>query len=388
MWILLFFFFWHPDAEKTPFPDFFTAQIQEDLGSIQISEQDMEISWQTAQNEECIRYKFLNNQLTAASKFFQKTHPRYVVVTQALEAILAKKPWPDLDFIICLGDGLISNETPAPIFTFAKQKGGSRLILIPDCEALNPADRNYISSVILKGAKEFPWEQKKNLVFWRGAATGSAPTIEQLASNCLTQAPRFQLVDISQKLPELVDAAFVSWNCNSNNRDLFIARFRLTSAVHPHDHLLYKYLIDLDGNTCCYSRTYWVLLSNSLMLKQTTNNIQWFYKGLQPFVHFVPLRQDLSDLQEKLIYCKNNDSVSRSIAQNGTDFALKHLQYEHNLDYMANLLAAYKTHLTYQPTIQDGDLPATPPLYRRVYFQIKGFLRKLIKKQPIASALR
>jgi hypothetical protein len=49
----------------------------------------------------------------------------------------------------------------------------------------------------------------------------------------------------------------------------------------PYDaHMKYKYLISLDGNGAPWLRVPWILLSNSVLIKQDSENIQWFYPGL------------------------------------------------------------------------------------------------------------
>ncbi len=56
----------------------------------------------------------------------------------------------------------------------------------------------------------------------------------------------------------------------------------LSGYVKTEDSLQYKYLMDIDGNTCGYQRLYWTLLSNSLVFKQVTENKQWYYNALIP----------------------------------------------------------------------------------------------------------
>lgn len=188
---------------------------------------------------------------------------------------------------------------------------------------------------------------------------------------------------LSEKAPHTIDAAFVNW-IGYENVDL-TKIFRKTSAVNPKDHLLFKYLIDVDGQSCCYSRTFWILLSNSIMLKQVTNDVQWFYKGLKPFVHFVPLNTHLTDLEEKIEFCRKNGDKVQEIIKEANDFALNHLQYESNLAYLSQVLEEYASRMQYTPTLEKEDLKARVPMLRKIYFEMKGFLRKIMKAKPIAA---
>lgn len=335
---------------------FLHSQIEEDLNDIKITRDQMEATWLVQKTDpSCIRYKCVDGVLTSSASNQVRAHPRYIVVTEALEKIFASQPC-NVDFLVSFQDALFENASPAPIFTFAKKQGAKRLILIPDCEALNPRDRLYLTKLMLEGGRKIPWSQKKEMSFWRGSPTGTGA--------------RFRLVNLSEKRPSSLDATFISGKMR---------------AVNPKDHLLYKYLIDVDGNSCCYSRTFWILLSNSLMLKQVTDHIQWFYKGLIPFVHFIPLDSELTDLEEKITYCQKNEEKAQEIIKQANDLAMNHLQYEENLAYLREVLKTYASRLQYKPMLEKEDLKAHVPLYRKIYFELKGYLRKRLKSQPVAS---
>ena len=107
------------------------------------------------------------------------------------------------------------------------------------------------------------------------------------------------------------------------------------------NHLEYKYLVDVDGNSCSFERYFWVLLSNSLVLKQITPNIQWYYSALNPYEHFVPVKEDLSDLLEKYEWALSHDLEAKKIAQNATEFAKENLSTEDVFLYMHCLLKEY-----------------------------------------------
>jgi hypothetical protein len=371
---------------EKPLPPFLSAQLTEDLKDAKITKEAMEVTWLAKKSDTSfVRYKYIEGRLSASISPHMRMHPRYVVVTEALERIFSAHSFANLDFIVCLGDALHENTSPAPLFTFAKKQGAERLILIPDCEALNPVDRQYLTNLMAEGKREHPWSEKIASVFWRGAPTGPIPTANDIESNHWANSPRFQLVKLSEKLPRLIDAAFICWNGVNENKEILAKTFRLTSSVNPKNHLPYKYLIDVDGNSCCYSRTFWILLSNSVMLKQKTDDVQWFYKGLVPFVHFIPLNYNLSDLEEKIEYCQKHEEIVQKVTLQANDFAQNHLQYENNLDYLAHLLQEYGSHMQYKPVLEQSDLKASIPAYQKFYFDAKAFLRKRLRSKPIAS---
>ena len=67
----------------------------------------------------------------------------------------------------------------------------------------------------------------------------------------------------------------------------------------------YKYQINLDGTVAAYRFPY-LLAGDSLVFKQDSNYYEHFYKDLQPGVHYVPFRHDLSDLKKKLEWARDH----------------------------------------------------------------------------------
>ena len=56
--------------------------------------------------------------------------------------------------------------------------------------------------------------------------------------------------------------------------------------------------------------------------------IEYFHNDLEPFVHFVPVKRDLSDLVEKATWVKENPEKACIIAQNAYMFAMKNFTKE------------------------------------------------------------
>ena len=59
----------------------------------------------------------------------------------------------------------------------------------------------------------------------------------------------------------------------------------------------------------------------SLVFKQESPYSQWFYAGLKPNVHFIPVNRRLSDLLNKIQYAINNDAECIQIAMQAREFA-------------------------------------------------------------------
>jgi hypothetical protein len=51
----------------------------------------------------------------------------------------------------------------------------------------------------------------------------------------------------------------------------------------------------------------------------------WFF-GLRPDVHYIPLRADLADLEERLEWCRDNDRHCKEVAAAARAFALERFE--------------------------------------------------------------
>jgi spore maturation protein CgeB len=58
---------------------------------------------------------------------------------------------------------------------------------------------------------------------------------------------------------------------------------------------------------------------------------QWYYDELVPWVNFVPIQADMSDLVDKVDWLLVHDEEARKIGENGAKLARK-LSYEQELD--------------------------------------------------------
>lgn len=77
--------------------------------------------------------------------------------------------------------------------------------------------------------------------------------------------------------------------------------------------LQHKYQINVDGTVAAYRLPY-LLVGDSVVLKQDSIYYEHFYNELQPWKHYIPVRSNLSDLLEKLKWAKDHDEEVRSVS--------------------------------------------------------------------------
>ena len=115
----------------------------------------------------------------------------------------------------------------------------------------------------------------------------------------------------------------------------------LLKTMSIEDHMQYKYQILVDGNSAPWTRGFWQLHCNSLIFKQTSNYIQWYYSLLEPYVHYIPFDYDCADLIEKIEWAKQNDEKAQEIIKNANFIAENCLKYSDLLLYLYWVITKY-----------------------------------------------
>lgn len=271
-------------------------------------------------------------------KDYSNKHARLQDLSVALDRLCRSAPLPDLDFLVSFHDHLENTKTHVPIFVFSKKCSNKKMVLIPDHEQLMGYED--LNTVIDTASTLSPWNTKKDLAFWRGGTTGGVYTDVNWKN-----FPRVKLTLTSVLHPELLDAKFSSLvQGASTHHHFFLQHNMISPVVYPQEQVQYRYLVDVDGNASTYSRFYWILRSNCTPLKQTSQFIQWYYPLLIPYNHYIPIQEDLSDLQQQLNWTKNHPEKAHLIAENSSNFAKEHLTTEHAFLYLYALLLEYSNY--------------------------------------------
>jgi len=152
---------------------------------------------------------------------------------------------------------------------------------------------------------DIPFSEKEPMIFWRGATTGS-PSIS---------ANRFDLVTSWFNKHDSIDIAF-SIICQK--KDIYAAYIK--GRVRPSEFLKYKYIISVEGNDKD-SGINWKLNSNSLVMMPRPRCCSWLMETtLVPDYHYVLLKDDFSDLAEKLEWCNANQEACLDIIKHANTY--------------------------------------------------------------------
>lgn len=330
-----------------PPPQWMIEQIDEDLSAFKDSGVTTEMLDQTmhdvyalptGRGAQFVRYKIEKNKVSYYSTSENSTDVRITDFIKFVELIGEYVDLPDIDFIVSIWDSydrpLFLDKTVCPIFTMCRLKPNKIGVLFPEVRFFNGRER--IFREIEKQSLLHPWERKKDMAHWRGGTTGGYYALYEW-----DYKPRPRLVLFSKDHPDLIDAHFTYPYWLDNTMKMIFERYDLfREYVGQAAGMGYKYQIAVDGNTFA-SSFWWQLVSNCVVLKGDSDYVEWFYKGVKPWVHYVPYNQDCSDLEEKFQWLKTHDAEARKIAEQATTFAINNLQTEDMMLYFYTAFKAY-----------------------------------------------
>jgi hypothetical protein len=209
---------------------------------------------------------------------------------------------------------------------------------------------DYLFPKISKCTDSFdiPWEDKMCTAIFRGSSTGRS--VRKDENMRLKIACMGKVFNDNSEL--LLDAGITSYNArprkdkNSDNLNTFdIAQLPdLVSFMTPKEQSAYKYIVHIEGHVAAY-RLSLELSMGSVILLVPSNYCLWYFKWLEPWIHYVPIKPDLSDLIEQIQWCRSNDDVCYEITQNAISFYNKYLTFDGILDYLQQLCLSVKCHV-------------------------------------------
>lgn len=316
-------------------PKWILDQISSDLGNIsKITTELIDKTFAECEGH-LSRYKISNGKVTRYDNSPTPNAEKFCSYILELNRYVSL---PDVDFIVCTDDYPIAkNGYPTPVLGFCTCKCEKNVILIPDHQVLHLVKYGYELNQVYEGVLKYSWEKKISKAVWRGGNSGG------ITANNFKDSPRVKIVDISKKFPDLLDAKisrFYQFDEPYVDEMLKVGDY-LGPALSIVEQMRYKYQILLDGNCASWPGAYWRLYSNCLVLKQISTHKQWYYSLLQPYVHYVPIANDLSDLVEKIEWAKNNDDKAQEIIKNANKLVADSLKYADILYYIYVAIVNY-----------------------------------------------
>jgi hypothetical protein len=167
------------------------------------------------------------------------------------------------------------------------------------------------------------WSARSDVVLWRGATSDAGNFSETMDEDDLGLKPRLRMCLKLRDIPK-VDAK-IGRTLRGQKAAVFKRNRIWGDFVPPENWIGHKFALDIDGTCNASSNLFTRLTLGCCMIKVASPRgyRQWYYDELMPWQHYVPVQSDLSDLLEKIDWCRSHDAQCRDIGAAGQQFALK-----------------------------------------------------------------
>jgi len=263
-----------------------------------------------------------NKELTVIQGYNYETRGESIekLVREAYE--LSNKP--DFNFVICTGDkpGFLPDKK---VFSFATIDNNFNLV-VPDFNF------DYWPQVGIDS-----YEEKINTLLEIGVGDPSTNKLGWIGAE--TNFMRRRLYDIAQNsiYKEFYDVTIMSWDRTNPDKLYPLTKEYKSLEEQVKD---WRYLIDVEGNG--YSgRLKLFLFTNRLVFVADRPYKEFWFKNFEPWVHYVPVSRDLSDLDEVFNKIRQNPELENTIKKNAREFALQNLRKQNAIDFYVNLLNSF-----------------------------------------------
>jgi len=79
--------------------------------------------------------------------------------------------------------------------------------------------------------------------------------------------------------------------------------------------------------------------------------LEFFYSELKPWVHYIPVNQNLKEVKNLIEFAIENDKIVNDISKRGRDFIVEHLRMQDIACYWQELLTEYTKLLKFEPKL-------------------------------------
>ena len=277
------------------------------------------------------------------------------IIVRKLQNLADQGLLPDTSLLFYIGDVMTADERSAhlkqygetitrmPILTWAVD----RSILFLDNHLLFPSPRtfDYISdntayymdswanirhAIAVANILHPKWSKKSNKIFWQGKVIDyyGGTTLNTLDSQRSRLALDLQLItDREQEAVLQLESDKLPDYSGSARPYLYQVRSKYILSTHHADN------VDVELFT--------KLSSNAVLFKQGGGYEEWYYPLLQPDLHFIAVKEDLSDLQKQYDLIESNPQKAEQILQHTKQITEDYLNAEMVDEYIVYFINQY-----------------------------------------------
>lgn len=170
-----------------------------------------------------------------------------------------------------------------------------------------------------KDARRAPrWSNRKRSIVFRGATTGGILDLDE--HSILDDLLRGRLLLALQTSPLPSDGAFnLLVHAREGRKDAIREVLRSKSllvslTLSVREMMGFRYQLMVDGHHGAWEAHVWKLLSGSTCLRVESSAMNWYDRFFEPWIHFVPVCGDGSDLLDRYREVLEDEAQARHIA--------------------------------------------------------------------------
>jgi hypothetical protein len=274
------------------------------------------------EGDSIMKVNISNNMVTLlkASTF----HDRQNGVMRFLDEVCKSFPKQiNCTFSIGLHDQYSSSVKFKNLLVFSKSKNAHHQIMIPDFYAMG----NYNNSLLVPDKQ--PYSQKEHRAVFAGCTTGDTdPQKNRRLTFCHWAWTQNLVKGYISTIVQMDEADVASAYPSYKNYYL--------AGIYPvNEQRKHKFIVTMDGNTAAWDRFPWIMNSQSVCLKENTDNLCWYYPLTQDGRHFLGWDdfEDIPKLMES-----TSEEQAMQIIENANQFTHTFLTHDAHKMYMGYVL--------------------------------------------------
>ena len=204
---------------------------------------------------------------------------------------------------------------------------------------------------------DIPWEERHPIPIYRGKASLASTLRKQTTArwgstatheDCINflQSPHYQAVEFSKLYPTLLDARFrrIGDDLKPCLEDYFQAhefdaRLATDDSIPKHNYFSkFQVVLVLAATHAATFRTTIHFMTGTAVVLQDCVYQEWFTKYLEPYVHYIPVSEDLHDLNETLHWIQDHPAEVKAIAGQGRLFWEAYLTFQGHEEHIYELV--------------------------------------------------
>ena len=176
--------------------------------------------------------------------------------------------------------------------------------------------------IFAKQEEQYTWESKLPQIVWRGSLSDNNDSYQSARWGLCVRVAKLRETEDPKTIADWFNVGLTSIPARHDGLRLNVSEAGgLVKPIPEQDFQKYAGILDVDGNAWS-SRFGQLLCYNSVVLKVEPVFVEYFYKDLIAWEHYVPVKADLSDLVEiaSFVLDPDNDPVMRQIVVNANQW--------------------------------------------------------------------